>query len=68
MQRLLDVPAHNQDWMHVLYSTNLERRLIKAVNTGASSNIKGPSPVPGLAYALGFADKKAEDEEPLSFE
>ena len=69
MQRLLDVPAHEQDWMHALYSTNLERRLLKAVNTGASSDIRGPSPVPGLAYAVGFGDKKAESEEELlSFE
>ncbi len=74
MQRLLDVPAHEQDWMHQLYSTNLERRLLKAVNTGASSNITGPSPVPGLAYGLGFGlNKKSEDleednEEKLSFE
>jgi hypothetical protein len=56
--------------MHALYSTNLERRLIKAVNTGASSSITGPSPVPGLAYAVGFGKKSEENsvEEPLSFE
>ena len=74
MQRLLDVPAHEQDWMHQLYSTNLERRLLKMVNTGASSDIHGPSPVPGLAYAVGFGQKKQADEEvklveePFSFE
>jgi len=71
MQRLLDVPAHEHDWMHALYSTNLERRLTKAVNTGASSSIAGPSPIPGLAYAVGFGGKKAESdetEELLSFE
>lgn len=70
MQRLLDVPAHEQDWMHALYSTNLERRLLKAVNTGASSDIRGPSPVPGLAYAVGFGSVKRSEEieEPLSFE
>lgn len=72
MQRLLDVPAHEHDWMHALYSTNLERRLIKAVNTGASSSITGPSPVPGLAYAVGFGKKSEEEESDgagiLSFE
>ena len=72
MFRLLETPAHSHDWMHALYSTNLERRLVKAVNTGASSDISGPSPVPGLAYAVGFANnrhKVAEmEEEPLSFE
>jgi hypothetical protein len=70
MQRLLDVPAHEHDWMHTLYSTNLERRLIKAVNTGASSSLEGPSPIPGLAYAKGFGTHKfAEElEEQLSFE
>jgi DNA-directed RNA polymerase subunit beta' len=71
MQRLLDVPAHEHDWMHALYSTNLERRLVKAVNTGASSSIAGPSPIPGLAYAVGFGKKSEEveqTEEALSFE
>ena len=76
MQRIIDVPAFEQDWMHQLYSTNLERRLVQAVNTGASSNLHGPSPVPGLAYGVGFGlnktseeDSIAEDEEEkLSFE
>ncbi len=84
MQRLLDVPVHEHDWMHQLYSTNLERRLIQSVNTGATSDISGPSPIAGLAYALNFGltpktpvVKKSEEleteEEPsdtdkLSFE
>lgn len=72
MQSLLNIPAHEHDWMHALYSTNLERRLIKAVNTGASSSITGPSPIPGLAYAVGFGVQKkseeVEDTELLSFE
>jgi DNA-directed RNA polymerase subunit beta' len=75
MQRLIDVPAYEQDWMHQLYSTNLERRLLQAVNTGASSNLRGPSPVPGLAYGVGFGlNKTSEDdsieeaEEKFSFE
>ena len=72
MQRLLDVPAHEHDWMHALYSTNLERRLLKAVNTGATSDIKGPSPVPGLAYAVNFGKKSSDSneviEDELSFE
>jgi DNA-directed RNA polymerase subunit beta' len=54
MQRLLDVPAHHQDWMHQLYSTNLERRLLDEVNQGATSDLKGASPIPGLAYGVGF--------------
>lgn len=75
MQRLLDVPIHEHDWMHQLYSTNLERRLVHAVNTGAISDLRGPSPVPGLAYSVGFGTKTtpkvAEEEpedEPFSFE
>jgi DNA-directed RNA polymerase subunit beta' len=75
MQRLLDVPAHEHDWMHQLYSTNLERRLLKSVNTGSSSDITGPSAVAGLAYGVGFGlHKKSEEdtiednEERLSFE
>lgn len=76
MQRIIDVPAFEQDWMHQLYSTNLERRLVQSVNTGASSDLYGPSPVPGLAYGVGFGLKKTsedltiaeDDEEKLSFE
>lgn len=60
MQRLLDVPAHIPDWAHQLYSTYLEKRLINAVNTGMWSSLKGPSPVLGLAYGVGFGDKHAE--------
>jgi DNA-directed RNA polymerase subunit beta' len=72
MQRLKDVPMHEHDWMHQLYSTNLERRLVAAVNTGSTSSLKGPSPIAGLAYGKDFGDKKAEEEESpddkLSFE
>ena len=59
MIRLVDVPEHVDDWMHQLYSTNLERRLTNIVNTGvhSSSDIKGPSPIPGLAYGVGFGSK-----------
>jgi len=58
MQRLDSVPVFEPDWMHQLYSTNLERRLINAVNSGAISNLKGPSPIPGLAYSVGFGERK----------
>ena len=61
MQRLLDVPAHIPDWAHQLYSSYLEKRLINAVNTGMGSSLKGPSPVLGLAYGVGFGSKEAED-------
>jgi antitoxin MazE len=64
MVRLLDVPAHVPDWAHQLYSTYLEKRLINAVNTGMSSSVKGPSPVLGLAYGVGFGDKRGEYYEP----
>lgn len=63
MVRLLDVPAHVPDWAHQLYSTYLEKRLINAVNTGMQSSVKGPSPVLGLAYGVGFGAKHAEYTE-----
>lgn len=63
MQRLLDVPMHENDWMHQLYSTNLERRLIHAVNTGSVSDLKGPSPVSGLAYGVGFGELYKKSDE-----
>lgn len=66
MLRLLDVPAQVPDWAHQLYSTYLEKRLINAVNTGMKSSLKGPSPIMGLAYGVGFGEdegKTAEEEE-----
>lgn len=57
MVRLVDVPEHNDDWMHVLNSTNLAKRFVSMVNKGSSSDIKGPSPIPGLAYGVGFGLK-----------
>lgn len=56
MVRLLDVPEHTDDFMHVLYSTNLAKRFSNAVNEGASSDVNGPSPIPGLAYGVGFGE------------
>ena len=58
MVRLLDVPSHIPDWMHQLYSTYLEKRLINAVNTAATSSIKGPSPIAGLSYGVSFGEDK----------
>jgi DNA-directed RNA polymerase subunit beta' len=57
MVRLVDIPEHHDDWMHVLNSTNLAKRFVNMVNKGASSDIKGPSPIPGLAYGVGFGEK-----------
>lgn len=69
MQRLLDVPGFVPDWAHQLYSTYLEKRLIGAVNEGMTSNLKGPSPILGLAFGVGFDDQHKtktgeEDTEP----
>jgi DNA-directed RNA polymerase subunit beta' len=63
MVRLLDTPAHVEDWGHQLYSTYLEKRLIKGVNEGLTSSLKGPSPILGLAYGVGFGDKYKLGEE-----
>lgn len=60
MLRLLDVPGEVPDWAHQMNSSYLEKRLIKGVNEGISSNIKGPSPVLGLSYGVGFGDKTGE--------
>lgn len=59
MHRLLDVPMYEDDFMHQLYSTNLEKRLVTAVNTGMQSSVKGPSPIAGLAYGVGFGQDRA---------
>jgi DNA-directed RNA polymerase subunit beta' len=57
MVRLVDIPEHHDDWMHVLNSTNLAKRFVNMVNRGATSDVKGPSPIPGLAYGVGFGQK-----------
>jgi hypothetical protein len=57
MVRLVDIPEHHDDWMHVLNSTNLAKRFVNMVNKGATSDLKGSSPVPGLAYGVGFGEK-----------
>lgn len=57
MVRLVDIPEHHDDWMHVLNSTNLAKRFVNMVNKGATSDVKGPSPIPGLAYGKGFGEK-----------
>ena len=57
MQRLDAIPEHEPDWMHQLYTANLERKVLYAANTGAFSDLKGASPVPGLAYGVGFGEK-----------
>jgi DNA-directed RNA polymerase subunit beta' len=59
MVRLLDVPEHVDDFMHVLYSTNLAKRFSNSVNRGATSNVDGPSPIPGLAYGVGFGESSS---------
>lgn len=57
MVRLVDIPEHHDDWMHVLNSTNLAKRFVNMVNKGATSDTKGSSPIPGLAYGKGFGLK-----------
>jgi DNA-directed RNA polymerase subunit beta' len=57
MVRLVDIPEHHDDWMHVLNSTNLAKRFVNMVNRGASSDTKGASPIPGLAHGVGFGEK-----------
>lgn len=57
MQRLDAIPEHEPDWMHQLYTANLERKVLHAANTGAFSDLKGSSPVAGLAYGVGFGEK-----------
>ena len=61
MVRLLDVPAHVPDFMHVLNSTNLSARFINMVNKGSKSDLAGPSPVAGLAYGEGFGERSGKD-------
>ena len=60
MQRLDAIPEHEDDWMHQLYTANLERKILHSANTGAFSDLKGASPVPGLAYGVGFGERTSK--------
>lgn len=57
MVRLVDIPEHHDDWMHVLNSTNLAKRFVNMVNKGATSDVKGASPIAGLAYGVDFGKR-----------
>lgn len=57
MVRLVDIPEHHDDWMHVLNSTNLAKRFVNMVNKGATSDTQGASPIAGLAYGKDFGIK-----------
>jgi DNA-directed RNA polymerase subunit beta' len=57
MVRLVDIPEHHDDWMHVLNSTNLAKRFVNMVNKGATSDTQGASPIAGLAYGVDFGKK-----------
>lgn len=54
MHPLADASSFEPDVFHQLYSTHLSGKLSKAVNTGGYSDLRGPSPVPGLAMGVGF--------------
>jgi DNA-directed RNA polymerase subunit beta' len=57
MVRLVDIPEHHDDWMHVLNSTNLAKRFVNMVNKGSTSDTQGASPIAGLAYGVDFGKK-----------
>lgn len=58
MQRMLDIPAHEEDWMHQLYSTYVQKRFLDAVNKGMKSDLYGASPISGLAAGT-IGEKRA---------
>ena len=55
---LTKVPAYTDDWMARLGSTYLESRLLEDVQRGASSNLHGLNPVPGIAKGVEFGKSK----------
>lgn len=59
MVRLLDLPETIPDFAHQLYSTYLEKRLVKALATGfgAKSSLKGPSPIMSIAQGIAIGYK-----------
>ena len=54
MLRMQDTPHIGTDWQTQLYSRNLKRQLLKAVQRGKKAPIHGRSFVPSLAHSPTF--------------
>jgi DNA-directed RNA polymerase subunit beta' len=52
MQSLRKVPQHEPDWVARLGSSYLGSGLLKSVHRGATSNLHGLNPVPGIAKGV----------------
>lgn len=59
MVRLMENPSYGSDWMSQLGSSYVKGNLLDNVHRGgATSNIHGASPLPGLAYGMEFGKPK----------
>jgi DNA-directed RNA polymerase subunit beta' len=53
-----------EDWMAKLQHQRLKDTLLEAVASGATSNIHGPHPVPGMAFGAEFGVTRAKATQP----
>lgn len=61
MVRLMENPSYGSDWMSQLGSSYVKGNLLDNIHRGgASADIHGASPLPGLAYGMEFGKPKPE--------
>jgi len=60
MLSVRSVPHQQSDWMAKLHSSYLMGNLLQDVHRGATSDIHGTHPVPGVAYGIEFGKSKPD--------
>ena len=60
MMSVVKTPEFTDDWMARLSSTYLSKRLMEDVHSGATSNVHGVNPVPGIAKGTEFGQRKGK--------
>lgn len=60
MLSVVKTPEYTNDWMARLSSSYLQKRLLEDVHEGATSNIHGIHPIPGIAKGVEFGESKGK--------
>lgn len=60
MMSVVKTPEYTDDWMARLSSSYLKTRLLEDVHAGATSNVHGVHPIPGIAKGTEFGESKGK--------
>lgn len=60
MLSVVKTPGYSEDWMARLGSSYLKTRLLEDVHAGATSNVHGINPIPGIAKGTEFGEPKGK--------